>query len=274
MRWFFFIHFCSSLLFSQQQFPLIIAHRGAAADAPENTDAAFKEAVHQHAHALEIDVRLTADNQLVVIHDSNVKRTTNGSGAVADFTLQELQILDAGSWYSPQFSNERIPTLKEVLSFLDSTTMLVIEIKSESEGIEQRVIDEVETSGRRKQVLLKSFYPDMIRTFERIAPDIPRIYVFAFHWSLFNFTFGTLPRFENIFDIPAQYLQIHHLAITRSLVEQSHHRNYKVIAWSVNTEDDMDEMIALGVDGIETDHPGLLYKLNNIFNHRGTEAQK
>ncbi len=255
---FFFILVCTSLLFSQQQFPLIIAHRGASADVPENTIAAFKEALNQRADAIEIDVRLTADSQLVVIHDSNVKRTTNGSGNVAELTLHDMRNLDAGSWFSPKFSGEKIPTLKEVLSILDSTTLLIIEIKSELEGIEQKVINEVDAAGKRKQILLKSFYPDVIKTFQRLAPDIPRVYVFAFHIPWLNFTFGTRPRFENVFETPAEYLQIHRLAITKSFVEKAHHHKYKVIVWGVDTEDGMKEMIELGVDGIETAHPKLL----------------
>ncbi len=274
MGWFFFILFCSSLLFSQQPLPLIIAHRGASADAPENTIAAFKEAMRQHADAIEIDVRMTADSQLVVMHDSNVQRTTNGSGAVADFTLEELRTLDAGSWFSAIFSGERTPTLKNVLLILDSTTLLIIEIKSESEGIEQRVIGEVNDCGKRKQVLLKSFYPGAIRKFQQLAPDIPRIYVFAFHLTFFNFTFGTTPRFENIFETPAEYLQIHRLAVTRSFAEKAHRNKFKVIVWDVNGDEDMKEMIALGVDGIETDHPAMLNNLYNIFNRNASEGQK
>ncbi len=261
MKFLCFIFFISSQLFSLQHPPLIIAHRGASADAPENTIASFKEAMNQHADALEIDVRMTADSQLIVMHDAKVNRTTNGEGEVSSLLFQELRKLDAGSWFSSNFSDEKIPTLREVLSILDSSTLLIIEIKSESIGIERRVIEEVDAAGKRKQILLKSFYPEAIHTFQQRAPEIPRVYVFAFHCSLLNFTFGTVPRFENIFNTPAEYLQIHRLAVTQSFVEKAHQRNYKVIVWSVDTEEDMRAMIHLGVDGIETDHPGMLYKL-------------
>lgn len=250
-----------SLLFPQSDPPLIIAHRGASADAPENTLAAFNEAVGQKADALEIDIRQTKEGTLVVIHDSKVNRTTDGKGKISAFTLTELRNLDAGSWFSSKFKDERIPTLKETLTLLDSITRLIIEIKSEEEGIEQKVIDEIDASGKRNNVILKSFNTGAVRRFKALAPDIPRIYVFAAYLSLFRITIGNGISFEDPFQIPADYLQIHWLAATRSFIENAHARNYKVIVWGVDTEPEMKSAIGYNVDGIETDHPGILYSL-------------
>src|SRR5512145_1023455 len=93
--------------------PVIFAHRGASAHAPENTLAAFELAIAQQADAVELDVKLTADGQVIVFHDSTVDRTTNGHGKVQDMTLAELKALDAGSFLGSQFAGEKIPTLEE-----------------------------------------------------------------------------------------------------------------------------------------------------------------
>lgn len=119
----------------------IIAHRGASGYAPENTIAAFDLAVKMNADMIELDVQLTKDRQIVVIHDDRVDRTTNGSGFVKDFTLEELQKLDAGSWYGPAFQGERIPTLEAVLKRYHKKIGLLIELKGHPSqvGIEEEV---------------------------------------------------------------------------------------------------------------------------------------
>jgi len=110
----------------------ICAHRGANNTHPENTIAAFKEAIRLGAHMIEFDVRLSKDNKLVIIHDRTVDRTTNGTGNVADLTLNDLKLLDAGSWKSPEFKGEKIPTLKEVLQIMPKNIWLNIHLKNET----------------------------------------------------------------------------------------------------------------------------------------------
>src|SRR5438034_7470028 len=114
--------------------PLRIAHRGASARAPENTLAAFTEAVRLGANAIELDVHLTADGVPVVIHDATVERTTNGRGEVAAMTSKDLRRLDAGAWFSSRFRGERIPTLEESLEFARGRCALNIEIKEPGGG--------------------------------------------------------------------------------------------------------------------------------------------
>src|SRR5690625_7911098 len=126
---------------------LIFAHRGSAGTHPENTMAAYIEAEKVGAEGLEIDVHLTKDDQLAVIHDNTVNRTTNGSGMVRDYTLAELKKLDAGSWFSPRFQQERIPTLQEVLEFIQNNKMILnIELKYATldyVDFEEKVIHEI-----------------------------------------------------------------------------------------------------------------------------------
>ena len=117
----------------------IIAHRGASADAPENTLTAIQLAWRQSADAAEIDVQLTADGQLVAIHDETLLRTGGVDWAVKDYTLAQLKTLDIGSWKSPQFAGERIPTLAEVLDIVPLGKRLFIEVKCGVDAIPELV---------------------------------------------------------------------------------------------------------------------------------------
>ena len=109
--------------------PLIAAHRGFSAQYPENTMASFEAAVQAGAHMIELDVTLSRDEEVVVIHDDTVDRTSDGSGPVRAFTLRELKQLDAGRWFQPRFSGEKIPALKEVLAAFKDRIWINIEIK-------------------------------------------------------------------------------------------------------------------------------------------------
>lgn len=112
----------------------ICAHRGAMSSHPENTLAAFREAIRLGAHMIEFDVFMTADSELVVIHDPTVDRTTNGNGRVSEMTLEQIKSLDAGSWKSQRFRNERIPTLKEVLDMMPRNIWLNVHLKDSPEA--------------------------------------------------------------------------------------------------------------------------------------------
>ena len=122
----------------------ICAHRGASQTHPENTIAAFNEAVRLGAHMIEFDVRMTRDSKLVVIHDESVDRTTNGSGFVRELTLEEIKLLDVGSWKSNNFEGERIPTLSEVLNIIPQNIWLNIHLKGDrklGEAVAKVIID-------------------------------------------------------------------------------------------------------------------------------------
>lgn len=245
--------------------PLVIAHRGASAHAPENTLAALRHAIAVRAHALEIDVRQSKDGHLVLMHDATVDRTTNGTGSVADLTLTELKTLDAGSWFDRQFADERIPTLDEVIDLLDSATLLIIEVKGDSStypDIERNVVDAIKRRGVERQVVLKSFQQDVLERFRSMAPEIPRLYVYAFHIPLLGLIIDTGISAGSVFEVDATYLQPHWFLLSRSFVRKAHARGFKVVAWGVNSEEQMRKAIDYGVDGIETDHPERLLQLS------------
>jgi len=156
-------------------FVSIIGHRGALASAPENTLPAFEEGLRQGADVLELDIHLSRDRELIVIHDFRVDRTTDGKGYVKDLTLAEMKRLDAGSRFSPAFKDARIPILGEVLEWAKGRAWLAIEIKSEwmtYEGIEAALVDQLHRSEMAEQVVIISFDHCCTKRVKDIDPDI------------------------------------------------------------------------------------------------------
>ncbi|MBI5967686.1 MAG: hypothetical protein HY882_07510, partial [Deltaproteobacteria bacterium] len=147
------------------KFPvMVIAHRGFSGAAPENTLTAFQKAIEVGSDMIELDVHLSKDGEVVVIHDDSLERTSNGRGKVGDYPLQELKKFDAGSWFGPKFSGERIPTLKEVLELTQGKILVNIEIKDEYlgrytiEDLVERSLQEVKRAGMKNQVIFSSFH--------------------------------------------------------------------------------------------------------------------
>ena len=164
--------------------PLVIAHRGASGTAPENTMAAFRQAVEMGADMIELDVQRTKDGQVVVIHDATLERTTNGSGAVRELTYAEIEQLDAGSWFGEgqEFAGERVPLLKEVLEFTKGKCALNIEIKNipyADPGIEQAVVDLLHETGFLEQVIISSFDHSCLHRIARLEPNVPTACLFS-----------------------------------------------------------------------------------------------
>src|SRR5262245_21806152 len=126
---------------------MVIAHRGASSYGPENTLAAFDLALQMEVRHIELDVDVTSDGHIVVIHDATVDRTTNGSGAVTRHTLAALRALDAGSWFGTPFAGERIPTFDEVLARYKGRAHIHTEIKGHSPSLSQRTADVIRTHG-------------------------------------------------------------------------------------------------------------------------------
>jgi glycerophosphoryl diester phosphodiesterase len=248
---------------SQTKAPLIIAHRGASALAPENTLAAFRKAMELRADALEIDVRQTKDGHFIVMHDASVDRTTTGKGNVADMTFEELRRLDAGSSFDASFAREKIPTLEEVLTILDSTTLLIAELKGASDdgSTERKLVDIIRRSDKQKQVILKSFEKEVLDRFKSLSPEMPRLFVYAFRIPWLSLVVGTRLMSGSVFDVDCEYLQAHWLLLSESFTKAAQAKGFTVIAWGINDEADMREAIRYGVDGIETGKPDVLRKI-------------
>ncbi|HEY9089295.1 MAG TPA: glycerophosphodiester phosphodiesterase family protein, partial [Anaerolineaceae bacterium] len=153
--------------------PLVLAHRGASAFAPENTLAAFRRAVELGAHGVELDAKLSADGHIVVIHDQTVDRTTNGSGKVRQKTLAELRELDAGSKFRPAFAGETIPTLEEVLESVGRQCLVDVELTnyaSPFDPLPERAAALVRRMGLQAQVIFTSFFPGNLARARRVLP--------------------------------------------------------------------------------------------------------
>ena len=150
-----------------------IAHRGASAYAPENTYAAFDKALELGASHVEFDLHFSRDGHVVIIHDDTLERTTNGAGAVAEHTLAELQALDAGAWFAPDFAGERIPTFGGMLERYKGRFHFHIEVKADAPGLSQRAADLVRGYGVTDSATITSFNLSSLHEAAAYAPEIP-----------------------------------------------------------------------------------------------------
>lgn len=244
--------------------PLVLAHRGGADLAPENTMAAFQNAVDLGVDILELDVHTTADGTVVVIHDESVDRTTDGTGAVHDSTLADLRQLDAGYDFSPDngqtfpFRGQGIgiPTLEEVFAAFPDMRINV-EIKQSDPPIEAAVLEVIERAGAQQRVLVGSEYDDVMARFRSLAPDIATS---AATNEVRNFYLAQLLRVSAIYRPLADAFQVPEYAgsthvVTPSFVDAAHHHGVKVHVWTVNDAETMQRLLDIGVDGIITDRP-------------------
>jgi len=241
------------------KFPVLVtAHRGFSGDAPENTLAAFKKAMEVGSDMMELDVRFSKDGQIVVMHDDTLDRTTNGRGKVSDYTLKELKQFDAGSWFAPQFSGEHIPTLVEVLELAKGKIRVNIEIKDESLGrykitdLADRALQEVKKAGMEDQVIYVSFYPVAL---ERIQERDSRLWV----GLLYHRPWNSLHEVTGGKSFPV--LGLRNSYLTKGKIDKIHQQGMKVNVYTVNSEEEMEQFIRWGVDGIITNHPDRLIKI-------------
>ena len=151
---------------------ICIAHRGASGrgHAPENTLAAFRKAIQLGVDAVECDVHCTKDGHVVIIHDNNLKRTTNMDGIIAEMTLKEVKKADAGSWFEPGFAGETIPTLRELLELMNSEGKIITVVEIKQENIADKVIKDIEDARSVGKVVLISFHASALRCAKNQPP--------------------------------------------------------------------------------------------------------
>ncbi len=231
--------------------PIIFAHRGSSVHAPENTLAAFELALQQGAEAIELDAKLSADGQVIVIHDQTVDRTTDGSGKVAQMTLPALRALDAGSFFSESYRGERIPTLDEVFETLGKRILINVELTNYAtpfDALAPKVVELVRKHALEKRVLFSSFFPHNLSRARRLMPESPRGLLAWAGWK------GAWSR-TSAWRGPYQALHPYFTSVNERLVQRVHAAGRRVHAWTVNDEAAIRHLIALGVDGIFTDDP-------------------
>ena len=246
--------------------PLILAHRGASASAPENTLAAFALAIEQGADGIELDVTRCATGEVVVMHDATVDRTTDGTGAVTALPLDALHGLDAGAWFGPGWSGERIPLLDEVLELVGGRLRINIEIKREGSGggLEEQIAAQVRRHALQHEVIISSFSPRALRRIRHVAPELPRALLTALPAPLDL----TLAWAEPLLAPTA--LHTHHGMASANMIRNAHRRGLRVNVWTVNEPAAMRRMIALEVDGIITDRPANLAAIFRASDQRTT----
>ena len=223
---------------------LNIAHRGASARFPENTLAAFRAAIEAGADMCELDVQITRDGALAVIHDDKVDRTTDGNGAVAAYSLAELKRLDAGVRFGSQFKGEPVPTLEEVFDLMAGRCGLNIELKAP--GVELGVSELIRRRGAIGSSLVSSFDWEALARLRHMAPEI-RVGPLASRWPARLLGAATEMKADAIhprFDI-----------VTEDLCVAAHCRGINVYTWTVDEPAVMRKLIADGVDGIMTNYP-------------------
>jgi glycerophosphoryl diester phosphodiesterase len=231
--------------------PVVIAHRGASAEAPENTIAAFERAIEHRADAIQLDIHMSRDEQPVVIHDFTLERTTDGRGRVQDRTVRELKRLDSGGWYDPRFRGQRIQTLQEVFERFRERTRFWIELKGGSgfyPGLEEKVVSMIEIYDVLQATLLQSSDSKALEQVEHLNSDVRLGIVTA------EPTIEALIRsgIVGCAICPADHL------VTENDISEIRRAGLACYVWTVNEPARMDRLVEWGATGIITDLPGLL----------------
>lgn len=237
--------------------PILLAHRGDSFHAPENTLPAFSSALQKGADGVELDVKLTADGHLVILHDSKVERTTNGAGRISSLTLEAVRRLDAGSWFNPAFSGEKVPLLEEVFELIGKDKLINIEMKNYStpfDGLALKVSELIKRHNNSGQIILSSFYASNLNTAMRALPGIS-CGLLAMPGALgvwarsFGFMFGDY-----------QALHLHISDASREQIQRAHRLKRRAHVWTVNSPEMILQLREWGADGIITDDPAAALK--------------
>ena len=230
----------------------VSAHRGASYMYPENTLASFVGAKRLGADYIELDVHKSLDGKLVIVHDDNLKRVAGINKKVENMTYDEIKTVDVGSFFKDEFKNERIPLLSEALEFArENNIRLIIEIKKgkENNDIEQDVIDLVNEYNFKNRCVIASLNYGVIENVKTIDPSFKTVYILGFIIGDINML------------TEADVYSIEESSINRNLVNKIHNSGKEVYAWTVNSEESINDMIDMNVDNIITDNIDLSKKI-------------
>lgn len=209
---------------------------------------AFRRAVDLGARFIETDLHLSRDGEIVAIHDSTLERTTNGHGLVMAHSLDELRLLDAGSWFSNQFAGERIPTLDEILNFAGQADIhLYLEIKAGSGyGIERALVTALRGRKEAVRVVVLSFDPHALELVRRLD----RVIMSGLLWDD-----DPAEAVERAMHMGARQLAPRGDRVNASLIAEAHSNGLQLITWTINEPEHIRDLAAAGVDGIMSDYP-------------------
>lgn len=229
----------------------IFAHRGDSCNYPENTILAFKEALKIGVDGIELDVHKSKDNQLVVIHDEDIKRTFNGKGAIKDYTLEELKSFKCKNLKFADNDECRICTLREVIELIKYEDInLNIEAKTDQVhyDLEEDILKLINEYGVKDKILISSFYHQTIKNFKKLDNNVKYA---TLYWNEKNIV-------KDAKNIGVFSINISTELANKEIVEMAHENNLKVLVYTVNSEDIMKKMIEYNVDGVFTDFPELM----------------
>ncbi|TCJ03484.1 glycerophosphodiester phosphodiesterase [Cytobacillus praedii] len=231
-----------------------VAHRGAAGYAPENTIAGFDLAVEMKADYIEIDVQRSKDGEIIVIHDTTVDRTTDGTGKVGDLTFEQLRSLDAGSWKGEQFAGEPIPTFEEILDRYHGKVGILIELKAPElyPGIEKQVAEALKERNldkpQNEKIIIQSFNFESMKSMDQLLPKVP---IGVLTSNLKDTTAEALQEFSTY----ADWFNPSYGIVTEELVNQVHSLGMQIGSWTVRSQEAADFLFDMKVDAIITDYP-------------------
>ncbi|MCR5416868.1 MAG: hypothetical protein K6E79_08735 [Pseudobutyrivibrio sp.] len=247
---------CSLVFFGEKEFlpanadedivMQIVAHRGYSSAYPENTLSAFAGAYACGANTVEFDVRKSKDNELVIFHDDTLEKINGETKSVADYSYSQLYELDDGKWFSKEFAKERIPTLDDTLSLLQSSGMrMFVELKDigDDPDFAREVYEKVESYGLLDKAIFLSFKYDYLQQIKEINPDQPIMVLASFGKS-------TLPT-----KYPADYYGINMKTLTPRTIKAIHDAGSRVYCYTPETRGQILALQRMGVDGIITDYP-------------------
>jgi glycerophosphoryl diester phosphodiesterase len=240
----------------------VIAHRGAAAQAPENTLAAFRLAGEQGTDYVELDVQESIDGTVVVVHDSDLMKVGKSPLKIWEATADALRAVDVGSFFDPRFASERLPTLAEALAACKGVSRVDIELKDygHSVRLEEQVVEIVEAAGMENDIITMSLSRDMVAKMERLRP----------HWTSGLLTAKAI---GDLSGVRADFLAVEKAMATRRFLRRAHRAGKPVYVWTVNDPARMIRMIGLGVDGLITDRPDLAREVVDRY-ARMTQAER
>ncbi|MBZ5201429.1 glycerophosphodiester phosphodiesterase [Planomicrobium chinense] len=250
----------SKVISKQEQQKMVnVAHRGASGHAPENTMGAFQKGFEMKADYIEIDVQMTKDGELVVIHDTTVDRTTNGTGKVSSLTFEEIRQLDAGSWFSEAYAGEKVPTFEEVIDAFRGKVGILIELKSPElyPGMEKKIADALKERNMHRsnngKVILQSFNHESMKKSKELLPNLPHGVLAGAGWK--NVTEEQLAQFATYADYFNPTMSI----VTDELVSDVHEAGMKIYPYTSRTQEQALRLFDLNVDGIITDYTEHVY---------------
>ena len=233
--------------------PVVTAHRGYSAAAPENTLPAFQLAIDQGCEWAELDVQMTRDGVVMVTHDTSLRRCTGRNENIYDLTYNEVRKLDAGRWFGQKYTGAKVPTLEEVLDQCKGLIQLNIEIKpnAATPELEAETIRIIYEKGFEHDCVITSQSYDTLCKIKELAPEIQTGYILALGVGSY-------------YDLPAaDFFSVESTFITPGMVQQIHLRGKTISAWTVNRQEDASDLLSLGVDDIITDKPEMVQQLTN-----------